>query len=257
MKKVSHLVVISIVLSLVALMPVKGKAQVIYGTCGDAIEPVASFDVPFTGGVHGLAFDGKNLWAAGYGAGKLYKLGFNETGEMIVEDFIDVQFDNPTGITFVGKTLYCGSDFTKKIYKIKTTGKKAGEVKDWFYAPGFPDEDCVGLTYDGDYIWNADFHWSGPEAYIHQIKIKGDLVTSYVAPGPGPEGLAFDGEFLWNVDWHQSKIYKLATDGTVVCNWDWVEGTEGNNPIGLTFDGNYLWLSDQATQKIYKIDIGQ
>ena len=174
---------------------------------------------------------------------------------MILEDSIDVPSSWPTGTTFVGKTLYCGSDDPLMIYKIPTKGKKAGMVKDWFYAPGYPNDDCVGLTYDGDYIWNADFSWYTHTPSIHKIKINGDLVNSYTAPGPEPEGLAFDGEFLWNVDFGQSKIYKLATDGRVVCEWEWWTEDPLNSPIGLTFDGNYLWLSDQATQMIHKIDI--
>jgi len=133
---------------------------------------------------------------------------------MIVVDSIDAPSSNVTGITFVGKNLYSGDDGSLEITKLKTTGRNAGESKNWFSAPG---EDCVGLTSDGDILYNADFNWSdGSVAYIHKIKFNGDHVNSFIAPGLCPEGLAFDGEFIWHTEWRDNIIYKLSVTSHVI-----------------------------------------
>jgi len=259
MKKTLHVISVIFTLMAVAFIPTNGQAESLNGTCAD-INLLATFDVPFgdflQGGVemvHGLAFDGQSLWAAHYYGGKIHKLGFNDLGELISVYEMDAPSLRPTGITFVGKNLFAGADDTLEISKIQTTGKKAGEIKSSFPAPG---SDCTGLTYDGNYLWNADFNWGGdPEGLIHKIKLNGDPIGDpYESPDICPEGLAFANGFIWLAEWCENRIYKLnIANLTPEC---YFEGP-GFHPIGLTFDGTYLWLSDQGTQEIYKIDIGE
>lgn len=227
--------------------------------CGDAClnaKVVATYPAPeefSAGSVHGIAFDGNSLWASCYGCGLIYELGFDDSGNLVVLDSIDAPSTNPTGITFVGRNLFAGDDGTKIISKIKTTGRKAGEVQDMFYAPGHPSEDCTGLTFAKGRLWNADFVWSEVGGAIHKIKMNGDLEETFFFPDwDTPEGLAFDGQFIWLAEYGQNRIYKLnVNDLTPVCYFD----GPGFAPIGLTFDGKYLWLADQGTQSFYKIDI--
>ena len=255
MKKCTYFAAVAVTLLALVLTPMEGHAQTSIPECL-GVSVINSFLAPTefsAGSVHGIAFDGQSLWAACYHCSLIYELGFNSSGDLIVVDSIDAPDYSPTGITFVGKNLFSGDDGSQKITNQKTTGTNAGRIKDWFDAPG---EDCVGLTYDGDILYNADFNWSVPSvAYIHKIKINGDHIAPFLAPGPCPEGLAFDGEFIWLAEWCQNKIYKLnADDLTPVCYFD--GPGPGGNPIGLTFDNSHLWLADQATQTFYKIDIG-
>ena len=238
------------------MMPMGGHTQSSIPLCPN-INVIDSFPAPIefsAGSVHGIAFDGKSLWAACHGCGFIYELGFNSYGDMIVVDSIDAPSSNPTGITFIGNNLFSGDDGTLIISKIKITGKKAGTVKKWFYAPGYPSEDCVGLTFARGSIFNSDFLWSEYGGAIHKIKLNGDLDTTYFLPEwDCPEGLAFDGKFIWLAEYCENKIYKLnADDLSTVCYFD----GPGSHPIGLTFDKDYLWLVDQGTQTFYKIDIG-
>ena len=104
---------------------------------------------------------------------------------------------------------------------------------------GYP----TGLTFDGTYLWNAD--WTRDK--IYKLDTSGSMVDSFDSPGPTPYGLAFDGTYLWNVDADDNKIYKLDTSGNIIDSFDSL-GT------ALTFDGTYLWTTDTSEDKIYKLD---
>jgi len=250
-----RLVIITILAIL--LIPLSLNAGPLIGSCGEEIEVVSIFDVPFEGRVHGLAFDNNNLWASDYDGGMIYKLAFNNTGDLIIDSYIESQSLWPSGITFKGRKLFSGEALAEIgqpsiISTFRTKGKKVGELLNDFVSPGV---DCTGLTYDGTYLWNSSFD---PPGYIYKLKINGGLIETFVSPGLCPEGLTFDGEFLWHVDICESRLYKLTTDMSVFCYWDLRD--EGGNtigPIGLTFDGTHLWLSVADEQDIYKIDIGK
>jgi Lectin C-type domain len=226
--------------------------------CTEAII-IDSFPAPdnFGYSLHGIAFDGQNLWAACHGGGLIHEMGFDDDESMIILDSIDAPTSCPTGITFVGKNLFVGTDeFVDddehlKISKIKTTGEKAGKILKSFDAPG---EDCVGLAKANGRLYNSDFVWSEYGGAIHTIQMSGKPDATFFFPEfDCPEGLTFDGEFIWLAEWCQNRIYKLnADDLTPIC---YFEGP-GLNPIGLTFADGFLWLADQGTRTFYKIDIG-
>lgn len=201
---------------------------------------------------HGLAFDGTNLWAVDFGPGLIYKLQLNEedlTTEII--DTIDMATNNPDidickGLTFEGKDLWASCALKDlppiqnkaTIYKVDQKGK----IKDSFPVPD--DKDSTGLTFDGEYLWNA-----GNGIGIRKLDTKGNLITTYPPPDDQCAGLAFDGQYLWNSDYGVNKIYKVDTSGNVICSYD----APGSCPLGLTFDGTYLWVLD--TDGIYQMDI--
>ena len=248
------------VFGLVVLMSASGQAQ-LNNACGQ-IEVVSEFSIPFAESdpdtsVHGLAYDGKHLWAAHYGEGVIYQLEIGESA-LTIRDSMVASNTNPTGLEFIGQNLFVGS--IPEISVMQTKGETIATIKKTFTPPG---TDCTGLAFDGEHLWNADFNfdWStdpsgqGEVAFLHKLTPSGRLVATYVAPEMCPEGLAFDGQFIWHTEWCNSKIYKLSLDGEILCSYDWLPGNVPGHPIGLTFDGTFLWLSDQSTQKIYKIFI--
>ena len=259
MNRLSSFLFFIIIFGFVFFMSSTGQTQALNGTC-EPIKVLGTFPAPFADDensdttVHGLAFDGRDLWAAHYGAGKIYQLEISESS-LDIKTSMDASNTNPTGLEFIGQNLYVGS--IPEITKMQTKGKNIGVIKKQFVPPG---TDCTGLAFDGEYLWNADFNFDfstdppslGDVAFLHKLKPNGKLVATHIAPGLCPEGLAFDGEFIWHTEWCDNLIYKLNTDGEIVCSYDWIEG---GHPIGLTFDGTHLWLSDQSTQMIYKISI--
>jgi hypothetical protein len=207
--------------------------------CASGVKLVVedSWDYPGTSDLHGLAFDGSNLWVVGYGEAQIHKL--DASCNIIAS--IDSPGPSPTGLTFDGTNLWNTDDNTLLIYQLDA----AGTVITSFSAPG---DDSTGLTFDGTNLWNADFSEGGR---LHHLDTTGDLIQSYPSPGNGPEGLAFDGEYLWHVDYNQNKVYKMTMSGLVIQSFD----GPGSNPIGLTYDGLYLWLADHSENKIYKMAI--
>lgn len=215
--------------------PYSQEFQLQPGETTFSMQVVASFANPGSQSLHGLAFDGTDLWLAGYGEGKIHKV--DTSGKLLTS--IDAQSSNPTGLTFDGTYLWVASDTTLKIYQIDTSGNLISS----FAAPG---DDSTGLAFDGTALWNADFSFGGR---IHKLDTSGALITSFKAPGSNPEGLTFDGSNLWLTDYDQNKIYKLTTGGAVLAS----APGPGGHPIGLTFDGTYLWLADQQTNLVYKL----
>ena len=64
-----------------------------------------------------------------------------------------------------------------------------------------------GLTWDGKYLWIADFNTQ--KAY--QVdSTDGSVIMSFALPGTYPMGLAWDGSYLWVVDEADKKVYKLS-----------------------------------------------
>ncbi len=145
-----------------------------------------------------------------------------------------------------------------------------------------------GLTFDGEYLWNADRKTD----MIYKIDIKdGSKLDSLPAPGYFVRGLTWDGKLLWCVDATEELIYAInpksrITEKIFYCPvsrpgdmaWDgknlWI-ADDGDNklrclspedgtimatieapsayPGGLTFDGTYLWVSDRIEDKIYMV----
>ena len=112
-----------------------------------------------------------------------------------------------------------------------------------------PGKFCTGLTFDGSYLWIADYQAD----MIYQLDPASGAVRHQIpSPGFWPMGLAWDGQYLWNVDKKLKKIYKIdSSDGTILETID----TPGENPEGLTWDGNTLWVSDERENAIMKIDL--
>lgn len=105
-----------------------------------------------------------------------------------------------------------------------------------------------GLTFDGQYLWNADRKTD----MIYKLKpADGTVVDSFVTPAYNPRGLTWDGRCLWVVDAVENLLYKVnpqtrLVEKTIDC--------PAGSPYGLAFDGKYLWLADDGPDQILQID---
>ncbi len=191
--------------------------------------------------IHGLAWDGSNLWCVQYGESTISKL--DDNGNIL--STIPSPGPSSTGIVYVNGSFYIADDHSLQIYQIDKEGHKIKEIN----APGI---DSTGLAFDGSYLWNADFNWNNDVSYLHKINIHNltDIIT-IPAPGTGPEGLTYDGSHIWHVDFYSNKLYKLDFNGEVICRYQ----PPGYNPIGLTFDGRNLYLGENGEKYIHKLFI--
>jgi sugar lactone lactonase YvrE len=121
-----------------------------------------------------------------------------------------------------------------------------GEVVSSFPAPG---KFCTGLTYDGTYLWVADYK----SDRLYQINTDdGSVVKKILSPGFWPMGLAWDGQALWCADAKAQRIFKIDPgNGTVLFSIE----SPTSNPEGLTWDGTTLWVGDSRANKIMKLDL--
>ena len=121
-----------------------------------------------------------------------------------------------------------------------------GEVADSFKTPyNF----STGLTFDGKYLWAADYK---ADKLVAIDPANGNVIREIPSPGFWPMGLAWDGKYLWNADYREKKIFKInPADGTILFAVD----SPSDNPEGLTWDGKTLWVCDAGTDEIMKIDL--
>ena len=107
----------------------------------------------------------------------------------------------------------------------------------------------TGLTFDGKYLWVADYK---ADKLVAVDPAKGDVIREIPSPGFWPMGLAWDGKYLWNADSKEKKIFKIdPADGTILFAVD----SPSDNPEGLAWDGKTLWVSDARNDEIMKIDM--
>jgi hypothetical protein len=67
-----------------------------------------------------------------------------------------------------------------------------GEVVNSFPAPG---SQAGGLTFDGTYLWFADY--TNSSSTIYKMTTNGGYEGQWVKPWPYVMGLAWDGTYLW------------------------------------------------------------
>jgi transglutaminase-like putative cysteine protease len=132
------------------------------------------------------------------------------------------------------------------IFSFSFTEAHPGGLVKSFPAPG---KFCTGLTYDGMYLWAADYK----SDLLFQINPNdGSVVRKILSPGFWPMGLAWDGQALWCVDAKAKKIFKIdPQNGTILFTVD----APTSNPEGLTWDGTTLWVGDSRADKIMKLDL--
>ncbi len=200
---------------------------------------------------HGLTFDGEYLYCAGrdFNPSTIYKL---DTAGNVEDSFAGPGY--VTGLAFKDGNIWAATDVELTISELTPSG----ELLQSFPAPGI---DSTGLVFQRNALWNADWNWNEPVAYLHRITFTRNkrIVKTYESPGPCPVGLAFDGRSLWHGDQCTQKLYKLNPAAKVRCEYDVATLTDGNGsePIGLTFDGTYLWMALMDSAMIYQFDIGE
>jgi len=153
-----------------------------------------------------------------------------------------------------------------------------------------PSNCPLGLTFDGQCLWNVDRRTD----MIYQIDpADGTILDSIPSPAYKPLGLTWDGRNLWLVDSEEELIYAInpvsrIVERTIYCpvsrpgglawdgQWLWIADDGANklhqispedgttiatisapagNPGGLTFDGRYLWVADRIKNRIYMVTV--
>jgi len=141
----------------------------------------------------------------------------------------------------------CGNEAVDKSRSQMLVPQSVGEVIKSFAAPGTGP---LGLAWDGEYLWNADWE----TGMIYKLSLStGSVVQSFSSPGGRPFGLTYDGTYLWVTSRDSDMIYQLdPATGSVIRSIP-SPGTDPE-PQGLTWDGEYLWVAEYYSNKIYKLD---
>lgn len=120
-----------------------------------------------------------------------------------------------------------------------------GEVVASFPAPG---SQAGGLTYDGQYLWFADY--ARDTSTIYKMTTAGSYEGQYNVNWGYACGLAWDGTYLWSTALTLRQVYKLNP-----ANCSIIESFTGPSAhmMGMGCDGLYLYINDWQDQRIAKV----
>ena len=117
----------------------------------------------------------------------------------------------PNGLAWDGNHLWMSSYLSNAgIYKLDPTdGSVLGK-----YTPSVAQYGGYGgLTYDGTYLWEADFYGGG----IYKLTLNCSIISTIPSPDNHLSDLAWDGNYIWVCGYPSQKIYKIdPTDGSIV-----------------------------------------
>ncbi len=151
---------------------------------------VASYDPPFPGHAHGLAWDGAYLWV-GEESGRIYKM--TTTGDTVRSIPFNAPYSyDPRGLGFSSDGhLWAGHQGYGRIYEIDTI---SGAILNWYNAPGHvPGVNFQqGVDFGGGYLWTTsggtynriykiDIGLAGIKEHNHKVKTN---ISLSVKPNP-------------------------------------------------------------------------
>lgn len=226
------------------------------GTCA----VVASYDPPFSGKAHGLAWDGAYLWV-GEESGRIYKM--NTTGDTIRSIPFNAPYSyDPRGLGFSSDGhLWAGHQGYGRVYEIDTID---GTIINWYPAPGYVSgwNFQQGVDFGGGYLWTTS---GGTYNRIYKIDIgltpveeRGQAAAARigmsVAPNPG-RGSSVIGlcvarpttASLWIVDACGRTVASVFKDQNLAAGTNRYRLPEGMSRSGVYF---IVLKADKSTQTV-------
>ncbi|MCP4109210.1 MAG: hypothetical protein GY749_27410 [Desulfobacteraceae bacterium] len=142
------------------------------------------------------------------------------------------------------------STYKGKIVKIDMSGN----ILTSFDAPGkmslYDVPATVGLTFDGTYLWNANYL----DNTLYKITTSGEVAGTLSIP-KNTNDLAWDGSNIWISNTGNNKVYKInPLDGEIIHTVNTPGWEDDREPDGMAYDGEYLWVSNSYGRNVYRID---
>jgi DNA-binding beta-propeller fold protein YncE len=120
-----------------------------------------------------------------------------------------------------------------------------GDVVASFPAPG---SQAGGLTFDGTYLWFADYDRNS--STIYKMTTTGGFEGQYNVGWGYAMGLAWDGTYLWCDALSARQVYKLNPANCSVL--DSFAGPSAHM-MGMGCDGDYLYINDWQDKRVAKV----
>ncbi|HVC08570.1 MAG TPA: hypothetical protein VNH15_01355 [Elusimicrobiota bacterium] len=188
------------------------------------------WDVPYRHPA-GLAFDGKDLWAADWFAQSYY---VHSPPDLKIARTVHFTNQTPLGILFA----------QGEAWRLSASGLITRGVDDDNLTPlqkYRTDPGTVGMAFDGLYLWTLD-----NRHVLHQHIMDVDLteIASYHCPDPDPTAVVYDGKTLWLLDSSDRELVRLNLErpDEAVGFVPLTEYADGRyRPTGLAWDGRAFW----------------
>jgi len=121
-----------------------------------------------------------------------------------------------------------------------------GSVVSSFPAPG---SQAGGLTFDGTYLWYADYATSA--STIYKMTTTGSFVGQWTKSIPYLMGLGWDGAYIWADSLTTRYVYRLQpSDASIVSSF---YGPSAHM-MGLEGDSAYLYINDWSDVRVAKVN---
>ncbi|MGD1048164.1 MAG: transglutaminase domain-containing protein [Candidatus Krumholzibacteriaceae bacterium] len=186
----------------------------------------------------GIAWDGRNLWAADRKTDMFYRL---DPAKGTVLDSIPSPGHFPAGLAWDGKLLWSTDPTDAKIYATDvSTGKTTVAID-------APASGPMGIAWEGTSLWICD----NSDKTISKIDpADGTTIISFKAPATDPRSIVFGNGYLWCSDRIKDQIYGIdPASGTVVIVLD----APGKFSWGLAWKDGHLLNADYQDDAVFDI----
>lgn len=147
----------------------------------------------------------------------------------------------PEGIIVVGNNVFVVSfQSPGKIYSALIINQPPSSMSQFMTSSPLGNNP-VGITFDGQNLWTANFGTGLGTGSISKVELTGSIPRPSVTYATGfsqPTGILFDGSNLWVTDRGDDKLKRVDPDSGTVLNAISV-GSDPNFPV---FDGTNLWV---------------
>jgi len=189
--------------------------------------------VASTGGLIGMAFDGKSMWI-GSSSGIIDQLRISD-GAVLSAWYIYCQ---PEGtLAFDGANVWAACPQTNQVAKQPVAGGNFSlqTVGNW----------PLYLAFDGSSMWVAN---NSGVTTVQKLRVSDMAIVATASVGGAPTGIAFDGVNMWAGTAANTLVKFRTSDGAVLATTP----SDGSFPLGIAFDGANIWSSNYQSATVSK-----
>ena len=158
--------------------------------------------------------------------------------------------NNAGGLASDGNLIYIGGLYGNVGHQVYSFDPATGDLELLFNGP---QDNTLGLTYDGQHFWTIEQTGATSPAQAWEIDMDGNLVSQMDLPGSYMSGIAWDDGNFYVATYfpNPGTIHHLDSDGTEISSFT----PPSDQPWDLAMQGDSLWIVDFWNNYIHLVEL--
>ncbi len=154
-----------------------------------------------------------------------------------------------SGLAYDGEIFYIGSYGGGHGDKMYTFDPETEELELLFEGD---QEEALGLTYDGEYLWTINQTGATTPAIALQLDMEGNEVSQFDLPGSYMSGIAWDDGNFWVATYfpNPGTIHHVDDEGNEISSFT----PPTDQPWDLALQGDSIWIIDYWSELIHFVE---